>query len=92
MTALVALLAAAGPWAAFLALLVAVAVAMATDRLVTRGAVKRAIEAERRAAEAEKHRADDWFAAYTAANARADLERAQLAEVLSVLRLPREAA
>jgi hypothetical protein len=85
-------LAAAGPWAAFLGLAVGMTWLMASDRLITRKAVERAIQAERRAAEAEQRRADDWRTAAAVADARADLHGQQLTEILSVLRRPRETA
>lgn len=86
------LLTAAGPWAAFLALGLLWLWMMATDRLITRKAVERAIAAERRSAEAEVRRADDWRQAAGAASARADIAAQQLAEVLAGLRQSKEAA
>ena len=84
----VGLLTAAGPWAALIALAVWITWTVLTGRLVTRRDLERAIAAERRAAEAEQRRADDWRQAAAAADARADLHGQQLAEILTVLRRP----
>lgn len=89
---MIGLLAAAGPWAAFLALAGLVVWAMYSDRLLTRKAVERAIAAERRVAEAEQRRADDWRQAAAAESQRADLHGQYLAEILSAIRRPQEAA
>lgn len=86
------ILAGAGPWSAFLAVVLLGAWVVITGRLITRRQHDEAIAAERRAAEAEQRRADDWRQAAAAADARADLHGQQLAEILSVLRRPREDA
>ena len=83
------ILAGAGPWAAFLGLALIGTWVVITGRLITRRQHDEAIAAERRAAEAEQRRADDWRQAAAAADARADLHGQQLAEILSVLRKPR---
>lgn len=79
-------LAAAGPWAAFLALAVAVAWMVFTGRLVPRRVHEQALAAERTAK-------TDWYEAWKAESARNEVRDAQMGEVLAfVRRAPREAA